>query len=184
MNAKKTVVKHAKVKLIPVRELLSVQAERLGLKNHEIAERLGYPTPNVISMMKSGTMRLPVNKISLAAEVLKIDPMYLAMCVDAESGGGLAELLTSISKRTPITLNEEKLIQDLRGAADGMDLDFDSYQDERNQIITLFQTVAKKESVQMELDIRRIKGNARSALSNSARRAATAETPIEALKMA
>lgn len=183
MNAKKAVAKQGKVKLIPVRELISVQADRLGLKNPEIAERLGYPTANVISMMKSGTMRLPVNKIALAAEILKVDPMYLAMCVDAEAGGGLADLLTSISKRTPITLNEEKLIQDLRGAADGLDIDFDDYPDERNQIITLFQSVAKKESVQMELDVQRIKGKARSALSNADRRAA-AQTPDEALKAA
>lgn len=162
-----TAAKKGVRKVVPVRELISVQADRLGLKNPELAERLGYPAANVVSMIKSGSMRLPINKIAITAEVLQIDPLYLAQCVDAESDFQLGPFLDAISKRTPITLNEEKLIAQLRKIADGVDVDLDDHPQELATIKSAFSAAAHRDRIDFEKDTERLKGKRRSALANA-----------------
>lgn len=173
MTAKKAEkVKTVKTKLTPVKELISVQAERLGLENPDIARALGYPSPNVISMLKSGAMRLPINKIARAAAVFKIDPLYLAMCVDAENDLGLTEILNSVTKRTNITLNEEKLIIKMRKIAEELDFDMDDHQQELTEMLDAFGRAVVSARRDHTLDVTRIKSRVRSALGSEDRKKA------------
>jgi hypothetical protein len=179
MLAKKPSAEKAKLKVVPVKELIAVHADRIGIRNPELATALGYPTHNVVSMLKSGAMRLPINKIALAADALKIDPLYLAMCVDAESDFNLAPLLESITRRTAVTLNEEKLIQKLRQVSGGFDIDLSDYPQDFETIVGIFSTVAEKEAMVHDGEVGRLKRKSRSALGSKDRKDAAAPPDSE-----
>lgn len=161
-----------KTALVPVNELIAVHQERTGYKNTELAALLGYPSGNIIAMLKAGTMRLPVNKIALAAEILHIDPLYLAMCVDVESKYNLTPLLVAVSKRTTVTLNEEKLIQKLRKISDDLDIDLEEYPQELAAMLDAFSKAAQVEKRAHLGDVTRIKSKKRAALANKDRKLA------------
>lgn len=161
--------------LVPSRELIATQAMRLGISNPELAEKLGYASnkANFISMLKSGAARLPLDKIAPLASALSIDPLYLARCVSAESATDIGGLLDAISKRTPITLNEEKLIQRMRQMSDGMDVDIDDFPQLATDMLAIFESMVRATRTAHDNDIQRIKTKPHSALNADARRAAS-----------
>lgn len=173
MSAKKaSKVEGGKLKLVPVHELIAVQMDRLGLDNPEVARRLGYSSPNVVSMFKAGSMKVPFNKIAPLAELLKVDVVYFGMCADLQGNLGLLPLLESISKRTVVTLNEEKLLVKMRNIADGLDVDLDERPQQLEVILEAFSQAVEKERLEHTLDVGRLKERKRSALLNADRRAA------------
>src|SRR6202051_1152482 len=52
-------------------ELKGVKTQR------EIAQEAGYETPNIISMIKRGESRVPLEKIPLLAKALGVDPAHM-----------------------------------------------------------------------------------------------------------
>jgi len=166
MTTSKSVKGDPGIKLMPVNELIAVHMERHEIPNTTVAHRLGYASPNVVAMLRAGTMKLPMNKIVPMARVLHIDPMYLAMCVNAENSFNLDELIEAISRRTPVTQNEEKLILALRKASKGRDIDLDEHPDVQAKIISAFAAAADSQADDDDGLIRALKGKRRSALSN------------------
>lgn len=158
--------------LTPTRELIATQAMRLGITNPELAEKLGYASSNAnfISMLKSGAARLPFDKIAPLASALQIDPLYLARCVSAESKQDISGLLDAISKRTPITLNEEKLIQRMRHLSDGLDIDTDDFPQLTAEMLAIFETMVRSTRASFDSDIQKIKQAPKSALHGADRR--------------
>jgi transcriptional regulator with XRE-family HTH domain len=61
---------------VTVAEFLSKQIDKSGLTQREIAERVGYAKPNVISMMKLGQTKIPVDKAPAFAKALGVDPAH------------------------------------------------------------------------------------------------------------
>lgn len=161
-------------KTVPVRELIATQADRLGIRNGDLAAAIGYQgKSNIISMLTSGAMRLPLNKITVTAKALHIDPYYLALCVDAENSFGLAPLLESLVQRTPITLNEERLILRLRKEAGGMDIDMDEHPKEAAEFLGAYAKMVKRDLDAHKGDVTRLKvAHPRSALSKEDRKRA------------
>lgn len=45
--------------------------------NEQLAAELGYSRPNIISMWRTGRTRIPLDRISKIAKILKVDPLYL-----------------------------------------------------------------------------------------------------------
>lgn len=161
-----------KTSLVPVKELIAVHQDRTGYGNNELAQLLGYSSGNIIAMLKAGSMRLPFNKLAITAEVLHIDLLYLSMCFDAESNFGLTPLLTAISKRTTITLNEEKLITRMRKISDGIDIDLEEHPQQLEAILAAFTAVAEVEKRDHAGAVGRLKGKKRAALANEDRKLA------------
>lgn len=151
---------------LKVSELIAAQADLLNLSNNTIAAALNYPSPNVVSMLKAGTMRLPMNKVVQAAQVLQLDPTYLALRVDAETEQGLTPLIESISKRTAITLNEEKVIQRMRSISNNMDINLDEYPEILDKMMAAFTDAVQRESITIDTTLDRLKSKPRSALNN------------------
>lgn len=58
----------------PLHEYLTQRIFESGLSNIEVAHALGYEKPNVVAMMKQGTMRLPVNKVGAMARAVASIP--------------------------------------------------------------------------------------------------------------
>jgi len=58
-------------------KFLSTAIDRSSLTQREIALKIGYDKPNVISMFKCGAMRVPIEKTLHLADVLEIDPVMM-----------------------------------------------------------------------------------------------------------
>jgi transcriptional regulator with XRE-family HTH domain len=95
-------------------EYLRLRTAELGLKNKEIAEALGYPKPNVISMLKAGEMNLPLGKVAAAARVLEVDALHLLRLVACESSPEILEVLEQAIGQPILTLHEISLIAFVR----------------------------------------------------------------------
>lgn len=113
------------VKRMSMREMIAFHQEVVGIKSADLAAALGYSNANVVSMLRAGTMTLPNNKISRLASALHLDPLHVAITLNEENGFNLGAILEAVSKRTAVTLNEEKLILAMREAAAGNDINFD-----------------------------------------------------------
>jgi hypothetical protein len=108
---------------LPVKDVLKVRMKELGIKNPELQKALDYPMPNVIAMMKSGTMRLPATKAPATAALLQVDPVFLLAKVLSENDADLWDVIESLLGNQLVTANELALIKLVRQGLDGHDVD-------------------------------------------------------------
>jgi transcriptional regulator with XRE-family HTH domain len=67
-------------KLFPnttVAEILTLAIDACPKTQKEIAEEVGFPNPNVITMIKQGKTPLPINRIGPLAKAVGLDPAFL-----------------------------------------------------------------------------------------------------------
>ena len=107
---------------LPVRDILKIRMKDLGLKNVNLQKILGYPAPNVISMMKGGTMRVPESKAIKIADALQLDRIFLLGKVMAENSPELWGAVSTVLGDRLVTTNELALINVIRAALDGHDV--------------------------------------------------------------
>ncbi|MEO8298467.1 MAG: helix-turn-helix transcriptional regulator [Burkholderiales bacterium] len=85
----------------------------------QIAKEIGFNTPNLISMLKTGTTRLPINKVPKIARALATDPVeLLVMCFkeyQPENWEAIKPLLD-----LSLTSDERRLIRALRFSIGGL----------------------------------------------------------------
>lgn len=93
------------------------------LTNAEIARRLGYRRPNVIAMIKTGTMKLPINKVPDLAKILGLDRISLLQRTLLEYDPELWKTIEAVMGAKVVTDNEMALITLLRGVTHGVDPD-------------------------------------------------------------
>ena len=55
-----------------------------GKAQIEIAAVCGWPKPNIVTMIKQGSTRLPLDKVGLLARAVDLDPVYLLRVVMQE----------------------------------------------------------------------------------------------------
>jgi transcriptional regulator with XRE-family HTH domain len=82
-----------------------------------IASELGYENPNVISLIKQGRTKLPVNKVQLMAQSLGIDPVNLLRLVMTEYMPETWTVIASVMGDKLISEDERKLVGLARDAS-------------------------------------------------------------------
>jgi hypothetical protein len=97
-------------------DLLSQRQHELGLTDEMLARAAGYQSA-VIRLIKAGTMRLPVNKVSAFASALQIDPVHLLKVVLLESAPGMWEVLEQFLPLGSLSRTEVNLLRHLRRLA-------------------------------------------------------------------
>jgi hypothetical protein len=107
---------------LPVKDVLRIRLKDLGLKNTDLQKALGYTNPNVIAMMKTGSMRLPNNKVAITANLLGIDPVFLLGKVIAENDPELWASISGVMVDRLVSANEVALLAVLRQKLDGHDV--------------------------------------------------------------
>jgi transcriptional regulator with XRE-family HTH domain len=91
--------------------------DRSELNQREIAEAAGYRAPNIISMFKTGTTRIPVEKIPVLSRALHIDPKRFLREVMEEYQPTIWVVLQSIMGGHT-TANEDAFLKQLRERVD------------------------------------------------------------------
>lgn len=87
----------------------------------EIASEAGFQNANMLSMLKSGKNKVPLDRVPSLAKALEVDPAYLMrLALDQAVGATAAKAITDIFG-TPATENERGWLNELRDASDNSD---------------------------------------------------------------
>ena len=114
---------------LPVKTLLKVRMRDLDLTNSDLQKVMGYDKPNVVAMIRTGSMRLPVGKVATVAKMLQVDPVFLLGKVLAENDAALWDVISSVMGDRLITANEMALIDLVRKVLDGHDVSLTEVQE-------------------------------------------------------
>lgn len=107
---------------LPVKDVLKIRMKDLGIRNVDLQKALGYDMPNVIAMLKTGSMRLPEAKAIKVADALQLDRTFFLGKVIAENHPELWEALTTVMGDRLVSANELALIHLTRQGLDGHDV--------------------------------------------------------------
>jgi hypothetical protein len=140
---------------LPVKDVLKVRMKELGIKNPELQKALDYPMPNVIAMMKSGTMRLPATKALATAALLQVDPVFLVAKVLSENDADLWDVIESLLGNQLVTANEMALIKLVRQGLDGHDVNLAQSPAFVRAIKPQLAAIAKRETALAQAAIKR-----------------------------
>jgi hypothetical protein len=101
-------------KLPTVAEYLTAQIAVCGRDQVDIAKDLDYPKPNMISMLKTGATKLPLNKVGPMAKAIGVDPAFLFRVVMKEYLPDSYDSIVAIMGTRPVSDNEYEILQTIR----------------------------------------------------------------------
>ncbi|WP_311029390.1 helix-turn-helix transcriptional regulator [Mesorhizobium koreense] len=87
----------------------------------EIATEAGFINANVLSMIKSGTSKLPLDRVPALAKALECDPKRLFIMAVEQLGGDTTDLAVRRIFGTLVTENEVSWLEEIRDASDHSD---------------------------------------------------------------
>ena len=87
---------------------------RTGATDDQMAAALGYESGRVVSMMKVGHMRLPINKVLQLAEAISVPAPRVLRAVLAEGAPDMLAVLDAVLPALTWDRDEAKLIETLR----------------------------------------------------------------------
>ena len=105
-----------------VAEFITHQIRVSGKSQVEIAQELGYPKPNIITMFKQGKTRIPLDRVGPLAKTLEIDPALLLKKVMGEYMPDTLAALQGVLDGLQLTHNERELIAAYRQITKGKDV--------------------------------------------------------------
>jgi hypothetical protein len=98
-------------------DLISHRQDELGLSDADLCHAIGFDKLIAITLIKAGTMRMPLNKIPTVARALSLEPGPLLKLALEESSPGLLELIKDVLDPMALTECEVNLINHLRRLA-------------------------------------------------------------------
>lgn len=97
-----------------VAELLTRKIDESSKTQKEIAIEIGYESPNIITMFKTGDTKLPLAVVGPMARALEIDPVYLLRLVMSEYMPETFLAVEHALGTTILTDNERELLDEFR----------------------------------------------------------------------
>ena len=88
---------------------------------HEIAIEAGFKTPNVLSMLKTGTSKVPLDRVPALAKALECDARMLFLLAMEQMGGSMTVSAINEIFGTVVTENEVVWLKAIREHSDGSD---------------------------------------------------------------
>ena len=87
----------------------------------EIASEAGFANANMMTFLKNGRNKVPLDRVPSLAKALEVDPAFLMrLALDQAVGSTAAKAITEIFG-TPTTQNERGWLSELRDAPDNSD---------------------------------------------------------------
>lgn len=87
----------------------------------EVASEAGFINPNMLSMVKSGATRIPLDRVPALATALDVDPArLLQLALEQWAGSAAARAFDSIFE-TVVSRNEVGWLNEIRNASDNVD---------------------------------------------------------------
>lgn len=104
-----------------VADFLTTMITASGKTQKEIATELGYDNPNIITMFKQGSTRLPLTKVGPMAIALDVDPLELFRLALGEYAPDTLIAIDAFLSPSLLTKNERELIDAFRSVTKGTD---------------------------------------------------------------
>lgn len=112
MTAKETTKKAH----ISVADYIKAQVQICGRPQTKIAEEAGFKQTNMISMLKAGKTKLPIERVSSLARALGVDARYLFTLTMREYYPEVAATFDELLQQPILTSNELEMVQIIRAA--------------------------------------------------------------------
>lgn len=113
MNAKKPYTDTRLAKYID-RRVLYLRPNKTQI---EIANEVGFPNPNMVSMIRSGASKLALDRVPAMARALECDPKLLfSLALEQTMGSTTAAVIEEIFG-TVVTRNEVVWLEEIRNAS-------------------------------------------------------------------
>lgn len=106
-----------------VAQFISAKIHESGKSQIEIAEACGWPAVNMVTMVKQGKTRLPIDKIGQLAQVLEIEPHYLFWLTMAEYFPDTLYAIEHVIRGVMLNEHERLIIETYRDLTHGKDED-------------------------------------------------------------
>lgn len=94
--------------------LIEARQTALGLTDHDLCAALGFERQIALTLIKAGTMRLPLTKIPALAAALELDRVELLKVALSESDPVLLQVIEEAFGPLRLTSSEVNLVRHLR----------------------------------------------------------------------
>lgn len=111
-------------KRLTVAEYLTKAIELSGKTQREVAREVGYEKPNVVSMMKQGQTKVPIEKAPMFAKACGVDPTFFLRLVLQEYFPDAWKTIQATFGES-LTDNEKKLVAAYREVAPNDEIEVD-----------------------------------------------------------
>jgi hypothetical protein len=103
-------------------QFISNAVKRTGKTNQEIAEETGFSRGNVVAMISSGAMNVPINRVAAFARAIEVDPVALLRKVLSDSDSHLLDTIEEVMKMRAISEDEFEFISLLRKMSGNLEI--------------------------------------------------------------
>jgi predicted nucleic acid-binding OB-fold protein len=141
---------------VSVAQYIAQQIALSEKSQKDIAAEIGYDKPNVLSMIKQGQTKLPVNKVGPLAKALGIDPVHLLRLTLQEYMPETWDAIQDIVGQSLVSAGEKKLLDELRAALGGIGLD-DLSPKSRERLAAVLKELATDERKGRESAVRAVR---------------------------
>lgn len=144
---------------IPMKEFITRRQEEAGLTNYELAEKTGYESPNVIAMLRNGSMAFPLNKVGAFAKALNVDPVAMLSRALEARNPELLEVMEEIIGNKMVTELEAQMLKMFRKELDGVEFDIMKHPEFIAGVRPLLHAVSAREKALHTASMEAIKRN-------------------------
>jgi len=106
----------ARAKPKTVAEYINWQVDLCGKKQYQIAEEAGFEKPNIVTMIKQGKTKLPLEKIGRFAKAIEVDPIHLFKLCMQEYLPETWDEIQKMFSQPVLTTNEVAILKVIREA--------------------------------------------------------------------
>jgi DNA-binding transcriptional regulator YdaS (Cro superfamily) len=112
-----------KSKRITVAEYINGAIDLSDKTQRQITQEIGYENPNVLTMIKQGRTKLPINKVAAIARALGVDPANLLRIVMVEYMPEAWEVISQVMGDRVVSADESALLDLVREETKGVGAD-------------------------------------------------------------
>ena len=106
---------------VTVADFIADRLAETDKTQRQVAQECGFEKPNIITMFKNGSTKLPLNRIGRLAKALDVEPAYLLRLAMQEYMPDTWEAIEDVMQSTVLTSNEIDLIRAYRRATGDSD---------------------------------------------------------------
>ena len=107
---------------VTLADYIASQLALCGKTQSEVCLEIGYVNPNLLTMIKKGRTKLPINKVKIFAKALGVDPVFLLKLAMKEYQPDTWDVIEEIMGSDAVTDNEYEIVNLVREASGGMSL--------------------------------------------------------------